>query len=139
MYNIIIDNSIAPSYGSDQAYISYPTVFPTVGFQLLPTDDLIDAATALSSDAGSDTATEDFTFYLGINGFTKSGLDNAIIAVAPDDTTVNIPLDDADQEKIFALLNKECLEKFGKGCDGLLEEARSQMRDVDVSFSPEEG
>ena len=48
------------------------------------------------------------------------------------------PFDEADQEKIFALLNKECLEKFGKGCDGLLEEARSQMRDVDVSFSPEE-
>ena len=130
MYNIIINPSIAPSYGSDQAYVSYPTVFPT--------DDLIEAATALSSDAGSDTVAEDFTFYLGINGFTKSGLDNAIIAVAPDDTTVNIPLDEGEQVEVFALLNKECLEKFGKGCDGLLEEARSQMRDVDVSFSPEE-
>lgn len=30
MYNIIIDGSADPSFGSDQAYISYPTVFPTV-------------------------------------------------------------------------------------------------------------
>jgi len=136
MYNIIIDGSADPSFGSDQAFVTYPTVFPTVGFQLISTDDLVDAARSLLSDAGDET--EDFTFYLGINGFTKSGLDNAIIAVAPDDTTVNIPLDEAEQVEVFALLNKECLEKFGKGCDALLEEARCQMRDVDVPFSPEE-
>ena len=136
MYNIIIDGSADPSFGSDQAFVTYPTVFPTVGFQLISTDDLVSAARSLLSDVGSDP--EDFTFYLGINGFTKSGLDNAIIAIAPDDTTVNIPLDEAEQVEVFALLNKECLEKFGKGCDALLEEARCQMRDADVSFSPEE-
>ena len=136
MYNIKIDSSIAPSYGSDQAFVTYPTVFPTVGFQLVSTDDLISAAKSLLSDAGDEA--EDFTFYLGINGFTKSGVDNSIVAVAPDDTTVSIYLDEAEQEKVFALLNKECLEKYGKGCDALLEAARCQMRDADVSFSPEE-
>lgn len=137
MYNIIIDGSADPSFGSDQAFVSYPTVFPTVSFQLIATDDLVEAARSLLSDAGTDAA-EDFTFYLGINGFTKSGVDNSIIAVGADDTTVSIYLDEADQEKVFALLNKECLEKYGKGCDALLEEARCQMRDIDVSFSPEE-
>ena len=137
MYNIIIDGSADPSFGSDQAYISYPTVFPTVGFQLVPTDDLVSAAKSLLSDAGSDPF-EEYEFYLGINGFTKSGVDNSIVAIAPDDTTVSIYLDETEQEKVFALLNKECLEKYGKGCDALLEAAHCQMRDADVSFSLEE-
>ena len=41
---IKIDFESEISYGQDQAYISYPVVFPTVSFELLPTDFLCEAA-----------------------------------------------------------------------------------------------
>ena len=138
MYSIIIESSVAPTYGSDQAYLTYPTVFPTVSFQLVSTDDLVEAAQRLFADAGSDAA-EDYTFYLGINGFTKSGLDNSVVAVdLASEDTVNIYLDEAEQAEVFAALDAQCKEKFGKGCAEMLEEARTQMSDNQYEFNPGE-
>ena len=49
MNSIVIDGSANPSYGSDQAFVT----FLTVGFQLVSTGDLIDAARALFSAMGA--------------------------------------------------------------------------------------
>jgi len=123
-----MDNEIL--YGSDQAYVSYPTRFATVTLPLLPTEELLEAVNRLRT--GSDPV-EDVEFSVGINEFTATKLDNCIEAIitatdAPDiEERYTIDLNEDEQRKVFAALDAECHEKLGKGCDELLAEARTQM------------
>ena len=127
MYNIIIDQSIEPTFGYDQAFVNYPTVFPTVTFRLMPTEDLVAAADKLMTEAGNEPADE-YEFYLGINGFTDSSVDNAIVAAAiGSEETVDITLDEAEQDDVYAVLDRQCHDKFGKGCYVMLGKARKAM------------
>ena len=48
--NIILDMDNEILYGSDQAYISYPTRFATVTLPLLPSEDLCTAVNNLRAD-----------------------------------------------------------------------------------------
>ena len=69
-----IDFDIEIEYGQDQAFISYPVVFPTVEFQLEGSDELIsmaDQITGYGKDAG-------YEFMIGINDFTLSKVDSCI-------------------------------------------------------------
>ena len=74
-----------------------------------------------------EAADEDFNFYIGINGFTKSKLNNCIEYTCGDDQDA-IDLTEEEQEVVFAVLDAQCKEKLGKGCDDLLEEAKAQIK-----------
>lgn len=122
------DNEIL--YGSDQAYVSYPTRFATVTLPLMPTEDLLNAVNGLRT--GLDPV-DDVEFTVGLNDFTSTKLDNCIEAVitATDATDVEerytIELSEEAQREVFAALDQECREKMGKGCEDLLAEARAKM------------
>ena len=109
-------------YGHDQANITYPTVFPTVTFQLESTPGLIDQLSA-EKDFDPDVNIE---FFVGINGFTKTRLDYCIQALYQDDTWT-IDLDEEMQKQVFDALNTQCEEHLGKTCEKLLEEAKAQI------------
>lgn len=122
------DNEIL--YGSDQAYVSYPTRFATVTLPLMPTEDLLNAVNGLRT--GLDPV-DDVEFTVGLNDFTSTKLDNCIEAVitATDAADVEerytIELSEEAQREVFAALDQECREKMGKGCEDLLAEARAKM------------
>ncbi len=117
---ILINFNAEISYSQDQAYISVPTVFPVVSFELLPTGML---STAAYAKVRKD---EDFAFYIGINGFTKTKLNNCIEFTCGDKQDT-IDLTEEEQEIVFAVLDAQCKEKLGKGCDELLEEAKAEI------------
>ena len=127
---IILDMNSDILFGSDQAYVSYPTRFATVTLPLVPTEDLLAAVNALRT--GLDPV-DDVELSIGINGFTSTKLDNCIEAVitasdAPDaDERYTIDLSEDAQREVFDALDHECHEKLGKGCEDLLAEAREKM------------
>lgn len=121
---IQIDFDEEITYSHDQAYISVPTVFPTVSFTLLATGFLCEAGKTKLNNP--DAADEDFSFYIGINGFTKTKLNNCIEFTCGDEQDT-IDLTEEEQEVVFAILDAQCKEKLGKGCDELLAEAKAQI------------
>jgi len=74
-----------------------------------------------------------YNFQISINGFLSTKLDSCIeFVVVNSDSEDNeqayeIDLTEAEQELIYALLDKQCRAYFGKGCEKLLEEARIAM------------
>ena len=119
---IKIDFDIEIEYGQDQAFISYPTVFPTVTFGLEAADEIIkmaDQITGYRKDAG-------YEFVIGINDFTPSKMDTCLMFTV-DMETYSIDLKDEELPMIFDSLDSQCREKLGKGCLDLLEEARAKM------------
>ena len=131
--NIILNRDSEILYGSDQAYISYPTRIATVGLFLETTEDLLTAANRLRVVEGYDPV-EEFDFTIGLNDFTATHLDNCVEAVvtdtsAPDvDERYTIDLSEEEQRAIFRTLDIECRAKLGRGCEDLLAEARERMR-----------
>ena len=49
---IQLDSGAEVMYGDDQCYIDYPCRFPTVGFQLMATNGLIQIADRIRKDKG---------------------------------------------------------------------------------------
>ncbi len=49
---LFIDFGADVLYGDDQAYIDYPCRFPTVGFQLMATNGLVQIADRIRKDKG---------------------------------------------------------------------------------------
>ena len=140
MYTIILDTYYDLDFGHDQAFVTYPVVFPTVGVTLQSTPDLIDAANKLRIGL---EPTDDILFTIGINDFTPSKLDNCISAIVdetddPDgEVEYHIDLTEEEQVEIFKALDKECREKLGQSCAELLDESRRDMDEPDVDmFSP---
>lgn len=117
---IKIDFTEGTSYGHDQANVTYPTVFPTVTFWLEPNQQLVD----LLSDADPDA---EYEFTVGINGFTKSKLDNCIIADCNDES-FTIELDEDIQRQVYDALDQQCKARLGKGCDDLLADAEALIK-----------
>ena len=68
----------------------------------------------------------DFSFYIGINGFSKSKVNNCIEFTYGDEQET-IDLTEEEQESIWEILDSQCREKLSKGCEELLEEAKQQM------------
>ena len=118
---ILIDFDEEIEYDQDQA-VSCPTVFPTVNFMLQNTPELIAVADALCRHKEYDI----YEFMIGINGFTKSRLDDCIkffIGGIPR----RIELEDEEQYAIFNSLDAQCREHLGKSCEDLLKEAESEI------------
>ena len=142
--SVYIDASSGYELGSDQAYVCYPCVFPTVGFHLIETALLCQIADSIRKEEGfkplydgSEEATGWYDIEIGINGYTESGLDTCITfelvnGNQPDTwRSYVIDLSEEEQRLIYARLDEECVESFGKTCEELLEEARTEMSDVD--------
>ena len=122
------DNEIL--YGSDQAYVSYPTRFATVTLSLVPTADLLQAVNDLRIGL---EPVDDIESTVGLNDYTVTKLDNCIEAVitaveaADVEERYTIDLSEDAQKEVFAALDRECREKLGKGCEDPLAEARAKM------------
>ena len=116
-------------YSHDQAYNTYPVVFPTVNFTLVSSDNLISLAGEILSANGDSIGSDDAEFTIGINGYTKTKVDNCIVFTISDydGEIYQIPLSDEEQTKVWDILNGQCKDKLKKSCDELLEEARKEL------------
>ena len=126
--------------GDDQCCLDYPRRFPVVTFDLFATADLCCIADKMRMKLGYKPMLGDdgdldgwYNFQISINGFSSTKLDSCIeFVVVNSDSEDNeqayeIDLTEAEQELIYALLDKQCRAYFGKGCEELLEEARIAM------------
>ena len=144
--NVFIDFGVEPVCGSDQADISYPVRFPTVGFQLYPTEELSRIADRVRKASGyipydpmdentyeNSDLTGWYEFTIGINGFTPTHLDSVISFIEvgdnhPDsEVAYTIDLTEEEQKAVYDCLNEQCRKYLGKGCEDLLGEARMRM------------
>ena len=131
---IFLDPHEELMYGSDQANICCPVVFPTVEFELPLSDGLIELADEVRFCEGYSPRDDGwYNFYVGINGYTETHMDNCIKFVvnaegAEDDyMEYAIELDRAAQEAVYERLDTLCKGLYGKGCNELLVEAEKEM------------
>lgn len=146
---VYIDFGTEIMYGDDQAYIDYPSRFPTVEFQLMATEGLAQIADRIRVDLGfapmhpTDDYTDDtcdnngwYDFYAGLNGFAQNHMDNCItFTVVNSDSPDNedmyqIDLSPDEQTALYERLNEQCQDYLGQTCEELLEEARKRMEDA---------
>lgn len=135
--NIYVDIGEEPIFGYDQAYISYPTVFETVEFELVGTDGLISLVDALRRADGFGTYAEDeecwYDFYIGLNGFNDSKVDTCISAIVvnswydDDEQEYIIDIDDEEQRYIYDCIDEQCRKWLGKSADELMKEAKEEI------------
>lgn len=133
--NIFIDTDDGYELGQDQAYDSFPIVFPVVNFELICTDALIEQADRVRRENGHHAPLDDgwYNFYISINGLTKTQLDNGITFTVNSDTAdddfaaYSIDLDEAEQTAVFNRLDELCRSAFKKTCAELLDDARKEM------------
>lgn len=141
--NIFVNNdyfywSEEDSYGYDQAYNSFPCVFPTVNILLDSTESLDSLADKERKNAGCiplfDTSEEYdsnawYEFQIHLNGFTNSHVDTAIyvevqsLSEEDDMETFYIDLSAEEQEYIYQCLNEEL------DCEALLRKAADYWKD----------
>lgn len=145
---ICIDFGSEIMFGDDQCYLDYPCRFPTVGFQLVATNSLVQIADRIRKDAGfkpmypmdeftDDTCDNDgwYDFYVGINGYSDSRMDTCIeFIVVNADSDDNeglyaIDLTAEEQAAVYTRLDEQCREHLGKGCVELLAEAQNKMEE----------
>ena len=145
---VFIDFASEIMYGDDQCYIDYPCRFPTVGFQLMATNGLVQIADRIRKDAGfkpmhpMDEYTDDtcdnegfYDFYVGLNGFADNHMDSCIefIVVNADsednEELYTIDLNKDEEAAMFNRLDEQCREYLGKGCAELLAEAKKRMEE----------
>lgn len=134
------------NFGSDQANVNYPVRFPTVMIALESTFELDRPVDAMRVEAGHlpmfpwmDLGIDDYdddgwyNFYIGLNGFTDTMVDNCITAIVQsrnaddDECEYDIPLTEAEQNEIYKVVDAQLCERFDTSCDELLEEARQEM------------
>jgi len=144
--NVFIDFGGEILYGSDQVYIDYPCRFPTVDFPLHATEGLVQIADRMRKDCGfkpmhpMDEYTDDtcdnegwYDFSLGISTYPENGTDSALFFVVvnadseDNEAMYAIDLSEEEQSVLYARLNEQCQQYLGKGCDALLEEAKTRM------------
>ena len=147
---ILLDSGAEVMYGSDEVFDTYPCRFPTVEFQLIATDALVEVADRIRLDKGykpmhpRDGRTDDvdndgwYDFYIGISKLPNDAdvhLDNSIsFVVVNSDSDDNedmyeIQLTASEQEYVLEVLNRQCLKYEGKDCAALLAEAEREMMD----------
>lgn len=145
---IFIDFGSENMYGDDQCNIDYPCRFPTVGFQLIATNGLVQIADRIRKEAGfkpmhpmdeytDETCDNDgwYDFYVGLNGFSDNHMDSCIeFVVVNADSEDNeelytIDLTKEEQNLIYARLDEQCRRYEEKSCEELLQEAERRMRE----------
>ena len=149
---IEIDSGAEVMYGSDQINDTFPCRFPTVEFELIATDALVEVADRIRMENGylpmhpRDGRTDDvdndgwYDFYIGISRLPGEKqpvkLDNCIyFVVVNSDSDDNedmytIDLTDSEQECILEILNRQCRRYYSKGCSILLAEAEKELMDT---------
>ena len=99
---IYIDFGAEILFGEDQCCMEQPCRFPTVGFQLMVTEGLVQIAERIRKDEGYspmhplDEFTDDtcdnegwYAFYVGINGFAENLFrEAAIVATGADEICI---------------------------------------------------
>lgn len=148
---IQLDSGAEVMYGSDQIYDTYPCRFPTVEFQLVATDALVEVADRIRMEKGylpmhprdgrTDEVDNDgwYDFYVGISKLPgdhqQCQLDSSISFVVvnsdsdDNEDMYNIDLTESENECVFDILNRQCRRYHGKDCAALLTEAEAEMTD----------
>ena len=128
--------------GDDQACLNYPMRYPTVEFELVDTIELCEIVDTIRKGKGYRPVLEEggdtsawYSMYLGLNGYTSTGLDTSILAIVVNSDSEDneqpyyLDLSEDEQRAIFKLLDGQCREHYGKSCADLLEEARQAMEE----------
>ena len=128
--------------GDDQACQNYPMRYPTVEFELVDTIELCEIVDTIRKGKGYRPVLEEggdtsawYSMYLGLNGYTSTGLDTSILAIVVNSDSEDneqpyyLDLSEDEQCVIFKLLDEQCREHYGKSCVDLLEEARQAMEE----------
>ena len=128
--------------GDDQACLNYPMRYPTVEFELVDTIELCEIVDTIRKGKGYRPVLEEggdtsawYSMYLGLNGYTSTGLDTSILAIVVNSDSEDneqpyyLDLSEDEQRAIFKLLDEQCREHYGKSCADLLEEARQAMEE----------
>lgn len=119
-----VDN---PDYfGLDQAYVTYPAVFPTVLVPIDATDELY----RLASEARCKSTEQDeevYDFFIGLNGFLPLKTDTCIEFLDYGGMMYVIDIDDDALPEVRKVLDEQ-LAKHGQSVERLLEEAAKVMR-----------
>ena len=128
--------------GDDQACLNYPMRYPTVEFELVDTIELCEIVDTIRKGKGYRPVLEEggdtsawYSMYLGLNGYTSTGLDTSILAIVVNSESEDneqpyyLDLSEDEQRAIFKLLDEQCREHYGKSCADLLEEARQAMEE----------
>ena len=145
---IFIDFGSEIMYGDDQCYIDYPCRFPTVGFQLMATNGLVQIADRIRKDAGfkpmhpMDEYTDEtcdqkgfYNFYIGLNDWSARKCDSCIeFIVVNSDSEDNeelytIDLGRDEEVAMYNRLDEQCRQHLGKSCADLLAEAKRRMEE----------
>lgn len=126
----------------DQACLNYPMRYPTVEFELVDTIELCEIVDTIRKGKGYRPVLEEggdtsawYSMYLGLNGYTSTGLDTSILAIVVNSDSEDneqpyyLDLSEEEQRAIFKLLDGQCREHYGKSCADLLEEARQAMEE----------
>lgn len=119
-----VDN---PDYfGLDQAYVTYPAVFPTVLIPIDATDELYRLA---AETRGKSMEQDDnvYDFFICLNGFLPLKTDTCIDCLDYDNAMNVIDIDDDALPEVRKVLD-EHLARHGQSVDGLLEIAAKAMR-----------
>ena len=148
---IQLDSGAEVMYGSDQIYDTYPCRFPTVEFQLVATDALVEVADRIRMeksylpmhprDGRTDEVDNDgwYDFYVGISKLPgdhqQCQLDSTISFVVvnsdsdDNEDMYNIDLTESEKECVFDILNRQCRRYHGKDCAALLAESEAELTD----------
>ena len=119
-----VDN---PDYfGWDQAYVTYPAVFPTVLIPIEATNELYRLA---AETRGKSMEQDDnvYDFFIGLNGFLPLKTDTCIEFLDYDGMMYVIDIDEDALPKVRKVLDEQ-LARHGQSVDGLLEVAAKAMR-----------
>jgi hypothetical protein len=146
---IHLDSGAEIMYGTDEVYDTYPCRIPTVEFQLIATDALVEVADCIRLEKGykpmhpRDGRTDDvdtdgfYDFYIGISKLPNESVDvqldsSITFIVVNSDSDDNedmygIELTDSEVEYVLAVLEQQCRKYESKTCAQLLDEAEREM------------
>ena len=149
---IYLDAGAEVMHGSDEIFDTYPCSFPTVEFQLMATDALVEFADRIRIEKGykpmhpRDGRTDDvdnsgwYDFYLGVSKLPGENqecrIDNCIsfIVVNADsddnEDMYEISLTDDERSAVYEILNTQCGRYHGKDIAAMLADAEKEMTDT---------
>lgn len=119
-----VDN---PDYfGWDQAYVTYPAVFPTVLVPIAATNELY----RLAAEVQGKSLEQDkkvYDFFIGLNGFLPQKTDTCIQFLDYDGREYVIDIDDDALPEVRKVLDEQ-LARHGQSVEELLDKAVKVMR-----------
>lgn len=150
---IQLDSGAEVIYGSDEIFDTYPCRFPTIEFQIMATDALVEIADRIRiekdfkpmhpRDGRTDGVDNDgwYDFYLGVSKLPGENqdcrLDNCItFIVVNSDSDDNeemyeISLTDDERSVVYEILNAQCRRYHGKDIAAMLVEAKKEMTNTE--------